>query len=470
MNTKRIAISDITLRLGSGAELSFKEKLELAREADGAGADIIELPQINDEKTDALFVRTLASLVKGAALSCPSGFTQESAETAWEALKDARKPRLHLIVPVSTVMMEFACGMKPEKVLEMIAFQTAVCASLCGDVEFTAQDATRAEPEFLAAAIEKAIESGAKTVTLCDSAGILLPDEFGRFIEGLFSRAPSLKKVCLSVECSDALGLGAACTVAAIQAGAGQVKASASSRGVPIKALASVLRARGDSLGVSCGLDMTGLNSSLGRMEAILAADRTRRTSFSGSLGSFASAGSIALDSGADIEAVSSAVKSLGYDLGAEDLGKVSEAVRRITASKAIGARELEAIIAGSALQVPSTYRLKSYVINSGNVISPTANVQLEKNGSVLSGLSTGDGPIDAAFLAIEQIIGCHYELDDFQIQSVTEGREAMGSALVKLRSDGRLYSGEGLSTDIIGASILAYINALNKILYEEKG
>jgi 2-isopropylmalate synthase len=467
---KRIAISDITLRLGNGGELSFKEKLELAREADGAGADIIELPQIIDEKTDALFVRTLAALVKGSVLSCPSGFTQESAETAWEALKEARKPRLHLIVPVSTVMMEYAFGMKPDKVLEMIAFQPAVCASLCGDVEFTAEDATRAEPEFLAAALERAIESGAKTVTLCDSAGVLLPDEFGRFIADLCSRAPALKKVCLSAECSDALGLGAACAVAAIQAGAGQVKASASSRGTPIKALASVFRTRGDSLGISCGLDMTGLNSSLSRIEALLASDKTRRTSFSGVLGSAASAGSITLDSGADIEAVSGAVKRLGYDLGPEDMGKVNEAVRRITASKTIGARELEAIIAGSAVQVPSTYRLKSYVINSGNVISATANVQLEKNGSVLSGLSTGDGPIDAAFLAIEQIIGYHYELDDFQIQSVTEGREAMGSALVKLRANGRLYSGEGLSTDIIGASILAYINALNKILYEEKG
>ena len=120
------------------------------------------------------------------------------------------------------------------------------------------------------------------------------------------------------------------------------------------------------------------------------------------------------------------------------------------------------------ALQVPATYQIKAYVVNNGNVISSTAQITMEKNGETMQGISIGDGPIDAAFRAIEQIVGHRYELDDFQIQSVTEGKEAMGSALVKLRADGKLYSGNGISTDIIGASIRAYINAINKIVYEE--
>jgi len=132
-----------------------------------------------------------------------------------------------------------------------------------------------------------------------------------------------------------------------------------------------------------------------------------------------------------------------------------------------VGTRELDAIVASAAMQVPSTYRIVSYVINSGNVITATANLTLEKNGNKLRSVAIGDGPVDAAFLAIEQIIGYHYELDDFQIQTVTEGREAMGSALVKLRANGKIYSGNGISTDIIGASIRAYISALNKIVYE---
>ena len=125
--------------------------------------------------------------------------------------------------------------------------------------------------------------------------------------------------------------------------------------------------------------------------------------------------------------------------------------------------------MASAAMQVPATYKLDTYVITSGNTISATAHLKLHKHEKILEGVSIGDGPIDAAFLAIESITGCHYELDDFQIQAVTEGREAMGQTVVKLRSDGKLYSGKGISTDIVGASIQAYINALNKIVYEEE-
>ena len=149
-----------------------------------------------------------------------------------------------------------------------------------------------------------------------------------------------------------------------------------------------------------------------------------------------------------------------------EELG---EAFQRIAEKKHfVGSRELEAIIASTALQVPSTYRIADYVVTAGGTIGAMANITLEKDGKRLGGVCAGDGPIDAAFLAIEQAIGHHYELDDFQIQTVSEGREAMGSALVKLRSGGRLYSGNGLSTDIIGSSIRAYVSALNKIVYEE--
>ena len=170
-----------------------------------------------------------------------------------------------------------------------------------------------------------------------------------------------------------------------------------------------------------------------------------------------------------DIETVKKQTERLGYALSHEDLAKVYEEIRRISAKKEIGDKELEAIIATTALQVPPAYRLVSYLINCGNVIPSLAHVRLEKDGRTLDGVCQGDGPIDAAFKAVEQIIGHHYELDDFQIQSVTEGREAVGSALVKLRSEGRLCSGQGVSTDIIGASLRAYISALNKIIYEEE-
>lgn len=134
----------------------------------------------------------------------------------------------------------------------------------------------------------------------------------------------------------------------------------------------------------------------------------------------------------------------------------------------AIGAREFEALIASSAMQAPSTYHFESYTTTSSNMSSSMSQVTLKRDGEIICGVSAGEGPIDSAFRAIEQCIGHHYELDDYQVQSVTEGKEALGSALVRLREGGKLYSGNGTSTDIIAASIRAYINALNKIVFEE--
>ena len=176
------------------------------------------------------------------------------------------------------------------------------------------------------------------------------------------------------------------------------------------------------------------------------------------------------LTADATLKDVITVSKKLGYDLTDEDYGKVYEEFKRvITKKEVIGSTELDAIIASTAMQVPSTYHLVTYVVNNGNIIPATANVTLERDGEKFSGVSTGDGPIDAAFHAIEQIIGHHYELDDFQIHSVTKGREAVGSSVIRLRANGKLYSGNGVSTDIISACIRAYVNALNKIVYEEK-
>jgi len=180
--------------------------------------------------------------------------------------------------------------------------------------------------------------------------------------------------------------------------------------------------------------------------------------------------GGIWLTSHDDLTAVMKVVARLGYDLSEEDGAKVFDAFQAIAAKKEkVSARELDAIVASAAMQVPPTYVLESYVVTSGNTISATAHLKLHRQDKVLEGVSIGDGPIDAAFLAVERITGRHYELDDFQIQAVTEGREAMGQTLVKLRSHGKVYSGQGISTDIVGASIHAYLSALNKIVYEEE-
>ena len=170
-----------------------------------------------------------------------------------------------------------------------------------------------------------------------------------------------------------------------------------------------------------------------------------------------------------DKDAVLKVVEKLGYDLSAEDADKVYETFLRISAkNEVVEPKELDAIVASVAFQVPPTYRLESFVINSGNTIAATCHLRLTREGTLLESVCVGDGPVDAAFQAIDKVVGQHYELDDFQIRSVTEGREAMGEAVVRLRHEGKLYSGRGISTDIVGSSVRAYLSAVNKIAYEQ--
>jgi len=457
---KKISISDCTLNQTSSENLvTFREKTGIARGLDALGADAIELAPIRSRREDTIVYKTIAAAVKNASIRIPAGLDAESAAAAWDSVKEAKSPCLQVIVPTSTVQMEYLCHVKGTKMLGLIEKLCTECRKLCGTVEFVACDASRADREFLSEACRKAEECGVSYITVCDDAGVMLPSEFGEMVS-------DIRKVCsvpLYVKTSDAVSMAAACAVAAIKAGADGVKTSLEDGCLSVEVLADIIKARGEDLGISCGLAMTEIHS---RMNDI----RSGQTPAAG-MGSEPGepVGAMKLEPDSTVRDITEASRKLGYELSEEDNGLVFEEFRRVSSKKPyMGAKELEAIIASTAMQVPSTYHLDSYVSNSGNVITAMANVTLVKDGEKLSGVSTGDGPIDASFLAIEQIIGHHYELDDFQIQAVTQGREAMGSALVKLRSDGKLYSGNGISMDIIGASIRAYLNALNKIVYEE--
>ncbi|MGM9524450.1 MAG: alpha-isopropylmalate synthase regulatory domain-containing protein [Faecousia sp.] len=467
---KTIQISDLTLRLNEAQKSpvsSFREKVEIIKEMDRLCVDVIETTCRKEQKADALLLHTAAPLLRHSALSCACELSTEGIDAAWDAVKAAAKPRLLLSVPTSSVQMEYLFGCKPKVLLENIPALVAHAAALCPEVEFAAVDATRSEPEFLRQAIQAAIDAGATTVTICDTAGVLLPEEFGNFLHKLYEAVPALQKVCLGAECSDKMHMGAACMVAAVQAGVTLLKtAIGSAELLPVSAFTDILKLRGDSLALSCALNLPVLEQACGRIRDMLSAKQSARSPFTAGVQTLDEA--ILLHAGDDRATVAACVSKLGYELSEEDLARVYESFRRLSEKKDIGSRELDAIVASSAMQVAPTYRLKTFVANSSNVMSATAQIELEKNGKLLQGISLGDGPIDAAFLAIEGIVGHHFDLDDFQIQAVTEGREAMGEALVKLRSNGKLYAGRGISTDIIGASIHAYISALNKICYEE--
>lgn len=468
---KTVRIADVTLKEGtkaSGTTLSFKEKIEIAKLLDRVSVDVIEMPAIENEAADSLLLKTVASLLKNSTLSVCVGTTEESVKAAWQAVKDAKKKRLTVSLPTSTVQMEYLCKCKPAKMIEIIENTVSLCKQLCEDVEFCAEDATRSERDFLAKAIDTAVKAGATTVTVCDTAGQQLSDEYKSFISNLYEDVPELKNISLGVNCISELGMADACAVAAVKSGATEVKATVTRTKMPgVENCVHLIRTRGESIGVESGVNVTELSRTAKQIKTIVKTRRTDTTPFDVPLNSSVET-ELKLDINSDITEVSNAVKVLGYTLSDDDTAKVFESFQNTAKKKQVGAKELEAIVASEALQVPPTFKLVSYVVNSGNIISPTANIVVEKQGKNFTGLSTGDGPIDAALLALEQIVGHHYELDDFQIQSVTEGREAMGEALIKLRADGTLYSGRGISTDIIGATIRAYLNALNKIVYGE--
>ena len=467
---KTLKLIDMTLAEAGAlreSALTFKEKLEIARILDRLKVDIIELPPISAGKADQLTNKTIAAMVH-TAITADVDIIEGDVELTWESVRSAGKPRLNLIAPVSPVQMEYTCHKKAPAMLETISEKVKQCRFFCETVEFTAADATRAEKEFLVSALRTAIEAGAGKVTLCDSAGIMLPDEFAGFIGEIQEALPELENVQLYVEVSNEMEMGVACAAAAAAKGIDGVKCTAVPSRLPtLEQLTRLIQVKGMALSVSSPLRATELGRAVGQLTWLLTPPQENDKPF-GNIGIGETSG-ICLDINDDISEVIKVVKQLGYDLSDEDNAKVYEAFRRVAVKKQfVGSRELDVIVASTAMEVPSTYHIESYVINSGNVITATANILLSKDGEKFRGVGVGDGPIDASILAIEQIIGHHYELDDFQIQTVTEGRDAMGSAMVKLRANGRVYSGNGISTDIIGAAIRAYISALNKIVYEE--
>ncbi len=461
---KKIKIADITLK--EAASLTFKEKIEIAKLLDRLHVDAIEIPKIQNIRVDTLLIKSILSVVKNSTVVIEAGYTPEEIDIAFDAVKGAKNPTLQIALPMSVVGMEYTLRKKPAAMLETVKDLVAYAKTKTEQVEFMALDATRADPEFIKKAVTTAVAAGACRVMLCDDAGEMMPDSFKQFTAEVGQAAGTAE---LGVSCSNFLQVAAASAIGSVAAGATVLRASAKETNtVPsIESLVNIVRTCGSTLKIEADIKVTEFKRISDQIRWICSEKHTKNSVLN-------AAGTteeilVALKAGDEMSTVSAAVEKLGYDLNEEDLFKVFDEFNRIVSKKGtVGAKELDAIVASAALQTAPTYTLVSYVINSGNIITATADIKLEKDGEEKQAVCIGDGPIDAAFLTIEQIVGRHFELDDFQIQAVTEGREAMGSALVKLRCNGKSYSGKGLSTDIIGASIRAYINALNKIVYQE--
>lgn len=468
--TEKIRICDCTLCQGEQSpELSFRETIELCRMLDRLGTDLIELKGVRQKKVDNLLIKSVCQAVKSARIAVPVYVPGENADDVWEALKEGTDPRLQVVAPVSSVQMEYISHLKPDALAEKTAEAVRKCLGYTADVEFVAVDATRSDGNFLRRVIRGAIDAGAKTVTLCDTAGSMLPEETAEFLDSLFADVPELKDVTVGYACSDALHLADACAIAAVRCGVKEIKAAAFRRdSISLRNIVSILNVKQKQLGISLGVGVEQIDTLTAQVDNLCRSGLAH--SFHPARGGEDSRESMTVNTHESRESIVRAIAKMGYELTDEDTEKVWQRFREMSVNKdAMTLKELEAIVATEAMQVPPACTDVQYVINTGSSIGAMSHMKLSLHGRQLEGISTGDGAIDAAFNSIEKATGRHFEVDDFQIQSVTEGREAMGETLIRLRSDGKLYSGRGISTDIVGAGIMAYINAMNKIIYEEE-
>lgn len=460
---KKINVTDITLKQLSkerDVSLLFREKTAVAACAASLGASAVELAPVKNLREDTIIYKTIAQNLTNCIVAIPVGTTTEDAKNAWECIKEANAPRLQVEVPVSTVQMEYMYHLKADKMLAKIGELTESAKSFCDDVEFVALDATRADIDFLVAAAKEAVTKGAGIVTLCDTAGISLPEEIA-FLTKALKEAVS---VPVYVQVSNSISMAVASAVAAILAGADGLKCAMAGRdSLSMGSLSDMLRARGETIGAETDLNNTKIHASIDDLLSHIHHEAYETSAV------ISKKKQILLDGESDLSQVSQAAEVLGYDLSEEDCGNVHKALMQICESRdSVGAKELEALIASSAMQAPSTYHLEGYTTTSSHHNNAISQVSLKCGDEILTGVSAGNGPIDSMFCAIEQCIGHHYELDDYQVQAVTEGKTALGSAVVRLRNNGKLYSGNGISANIELASIRAYINALNKIVFEE--
>ena len=460
---RKIHVSDITLKKLSedrAVSLLFREKSAIANCADRLGTDCVELPAVKNVREDSIVYKTIAKNVQSAALAIPVGFSADEVSVAFDCIKDAKAPRLQVELPVSTIQMEYTYHVKQSKMLEKIGELVSLAKTFCADVEFSALDATRADEDFLIAAVKEAEAKGATIVTVCDNAGTSTPDQ----IAALVAKVKAAVALPVYVQVSDRINMAVASAFSAMANGANGLKCAMVGKDILLTGeISDAVSTCGTQIDAEIKLNNTNIHASIDDMVSSINHDTYE------SENTISDKKKILLDSDSTVAQVADAAAVLGYELSDSDIGNVYKALAQVCEKKgAVGAKEFEALIASSAMQAPSTYHFETYTTTSSNISSAMTQIVLKYNDEVICGVSAGDGPIDSAFRAIEQCVGHHYELDDYQVQSVTEGKEALGSALVRLRVGGKLYSGNGTSTDIIAASIRAYINALNKIVFEE--
>ncbi|MEL7648575.1 MAG: 2-isopropylmalate synthase [Sedimentibacter sp.] len=501
---RTIKIFDTTLRDGEqspGCSMNLKEKIEMAQQLERMNVDIIEAGFAAASPGDLMSIQEISKNIKNCTIASLARSNKDDIDKAWQSLKYAARPRIHVFIATSPIHMQYKLNMAPEQVIKTAEEMVAYAKSKCEDIEFSCEDATRSDIDFMAKVIDTAIKAGATTINIPDTVGYTTPEEYSSLITSIREKCPAIDNVDISVHCHNDLGMAVANSLAAIKAGATQVECTMNGIGeragnAALEEIVMAVKTRKDYFNAATRVDTTQImrsSSLLTRItgikvqpnKAIVGANAFSHESGIHQHGvlknketyEIMTPESVGLDKNKLVlgkhsgrHAFNDKLVQLGYNLSKEELDEAFRKFKDLADKKKdVYDKDIEALVSSQRIDVPKTYELSKYVINTGNIITPTATVSIKKDNAVTEEVATGDGPIYASFKAIEKIIGKDFELDDFSINSITEGEDALGDVMVRLNDNGRKFVGRGMSTDIIEASITAYINAINKMIYENQ-
>ncbi|NLL81840.1 MAG: 2-isopropylmalate synthase [Tissierellia bacterium] len=496
---KIIKFFDTTLRDGEqspGCSMNQKEKLLLARQLEKLGVDVIEAGFAASSPGDFQSVNAIAKEIKNSTVAVLARAVKDDITKAWEAVKEAKRPRIHTFIATSDVHMEYKLRMTHEEVINKAVEMVKYAVSLCPEVEFSAEDATRSDTDFLAELFDKVIQAGAKIINIPDTVGYTTPDEFYDFIMEIRKKSKYLDSVEISVHCHNDLGLAVANSLAAIRAGASQIECTVNGIGeragnAAIEEIVMIMNTRKDIYDVKMNIvtqeimntsrlltNITGVHVQPNKaivganafaheagihQHGVLKNRETYEIMTPESVG--LTKNKMVLGKHSGRHAFKEKIESMGYEISKDELDKAFMEFKSLAdKKKQVFDEDIEVILTNRGTKADDKYKLVRYVINSGNTITTIASVVLDKEGQIIEGISSAGGPVDAAFSAIDKCLDIEVGLEDYSIQSVTEGTDALGFAVVKLRYNNHSYSGRGTSINIVEASIKAYLNALNSI------
>ncbi len=502
---EKIFIFDTTLRDGEqspGASMNIQEKFRLARQLAKLGVDIIEAGFPVASKGDFDCVKNIAdNLGGGVQVAGLARCNKKDIDAAWDALKNGVNPRIHTFLATSEIHMKHKLRMSPEQVLELAVESVRYAASLTPNVEFSAEDASRSDLDFVCKVFTAVIDAGATTLNFPDTTGYALPDEFAAKIAYLMENIPNIDRAVLSVHCHNDLGLAVANSLAAVKAGARQVECTVNGLGeragnTAMEELVMAIRTRSDLVDVRTGIDTrhiyptSRLVSNITGMpvqpnKAIVGANAfahesgihqdgvlKERTTYEimnpEDIG--LSKGNIVLGKHSGRHALRDRIESMGYRLTDEELNRVFERFKELAdVKKEMFDEDLEAILLDEVVRIPQVYELVTLGVMSGSRVMPTAGVRMRIEGEEVEAAALGIGPIDAAFRAIARLTGTRSRLLFFSVNSITGGTDAQGEVMVRVEENGRVVVGQGADPDIITAAAKSYLNALNRLEYLKK-